>query len=68
MKTLEEFNRIRAQIYDTTVKKVDFENGIECPQCKKELFDSCDGPLFLSDPPQRAIYCKQCGYTGYRIA
>jgi len=40
-------------------------NGIECPKCKKELFDS-DNMTLTSNPPQKNIHCQSCDYRGYR--
>ena len=40
-------------------------NGIECPECKKELMDS-DCMVLYSYPAQKNVECE-CGYKGYRF-
>ena len=41
-------------------------NGIECPRCRKELFDTHPMVVLTSDPPKKSIHCSHCGYVGYR--
>lgn len=43
-------------------------NGIECPQCKQELYDTDLLTVLTSYPPKKEIHCDNCGYKGYRIA
>ncbi len=43
------------------------KNGIACPECEEELFDSHPMIMLTSNPPQMNIHCE-CGYVGYRIA
>ena len=43
-------------------------NGIACPKCGKELWDSQPMMLLTSYPPQRDIRCPVCNYRGYRLA
>ncbi len=38
-------------------------NGIECPKCKKELYDKLN-VLYTCHPPKKGIYCKSCDYIG----
>jgi hypothetical protein len=40
-------------------------NGLSCPNCSKELYDS-DSSILTSYPPQKNIHCD-CGYKGYRV-
>lgn len=63
MKTLEEFNK---DTFDCFAKNNTYPmpNGIECPECKKELMD-LDSNILCSFPPKRNIGCE-CGYRGYR--
>lgn len=42
-------------------------NGIACPECRAELFDT-DCHMLPSNPPQRNIHCEKCGYRGHRLA
>ena len=41
-------------------------NGIECPQCKSELYDSNPNIVLTSLPPQKNVHCS-CGYSGFRF-
>ena len=41
-------------------------NGIACPKCGEELYDT-NSLILTSMPPKRNIHCE-CGYKGYRIA
>ena len=43
-------------------------NGIACPQCGEELFDTA--PMITIKtvyPPQLQIHCRKCGYSNTRI-
>lgn len=42
-------------------------NGISCPTCSSELYDSNPNITLTSNPPKKDIHC-QCGYKGYRVA
>ena len=42
-------------------------NGIECPKCGSELWDT-DMVILTSYPPQKNVDCHSCGWTGYRLA
>ena len=43
-------------------------NGIACPQCGGELYDSAPTEIYTSDPPQKKVDCPACGYSGMRLA
>lgn len=43
-------------------------NGIACPKCGEELYDSNPMITLASNPPQKNIHCSKCNYVGYRIA
>jgi hypothetical protein len=58
LKTLEEHNKIATQTPQTQ------GNGIACPNCGSELFDT--GVSLTSYPPQYKIYCRECNYKGSR--
>ncbi len=70
MKTLEEHNAERSDMYPTYNNRYGqpIKNGIECPKCGEELFDSSPAITYTSIPPKKAIKCDNCNYTGYRIA
>lgn len=42
-------------------------NGIACPECGAELFDSSPGVTYTSAPPMKAIHCTACEYQGFRV-
>ena len=62
LKTLVEHNEERMKVYQDAA----VPNGIECPRCKSEMFDT-DGRNVGSGPPQTRIHCKKCGYQGTRV-
>ena len=41
------------------------KNGISCPICGKELWDSNPFIMVTSRPPQTKVHCD-CGYKSYR--
>jgi len=43
-------------------------NGIACPECGEELFDSNPMMTLTSMPPKKNVHCSKCDYVGYRIA
>lgn len=69
MKTLEEFNLQRRQEWGSLFNlEKPHANGLECPKCKKELWDSDPMKTLTSIPPQKNVHCPDCGYIGYRLA
>lgn len=40
-------------------------NGIACPECGLELWDSSPGLVLTSNPPQRNVHCPACKWRGY---
>jgi hypothetical protein len=67
MQKLEEWNKERAEQHIKTNDNKPRLNGIECPNCGCELFDSSPMVILASNPPQKNIACNACGYTGYRV-
>ena len=65
MITLEEYNKEKQIIQST--QSSPHKNEIECPNCKKELWDSNPMVSLLSYPPQKNVHCPSCGYTGFRL-
>lgn len=43
-------------------------NGLACPKCKEELWDSEPDITIETQPPQKKVMCKGCGYVGHRVA
>lgn len=65
LKTLEQNNQ---EAYDgiSNIDKPQL-NGIECPRCGKELYDSNPYMVLTSYPPQKQVHCGNCDYRGTRI-
>lgn len=42
-------------------------NGIACPKCGEELFDSNPMITLTSYPAQKNVHCSKCDYVGYRF-
>jgi DNA-directed RNA polymerase subunit RPC12/RpoP len=66
MKSLNDFNKERQKIYDNYRTEYPKLNGIACPECESELYDTDDMTL-ASNPPQKNVRCKNCGFRGYRV-
>lgn len=69
LKSLSEHNASSWAIYSIDYNKP-ARNGIACPKCGKELYDSSPMVTLTSNPPQKNVACmsETCGYVGYRIA
>jgi DNA-directed RNA polymerase subunit RPC12/RpoP len=66
MKSLDQHNReVLARQNEPTVPH---PNGIECPECGSELWDSSPTMLLISNPPQKHVHCEKCGFRGHRLA
>ncbi len=65
LKPLEEHNKARLDAFwpDESGPR---PNGIACPECGEELFDSNPYRCLASSPPQYATHCSNCGYLGSR--
>lgn len=42
-------------------------NGIACPKCGKELYDTTPMITLTSFPAQKNLHCSKCDYVGYRF-
>jgi hypothetical protein len=68
LKTLEQNNAMAF-----SVSRINFNepqlNGIACPKCGSELFDSQPNSILTSNPPQKNTKCssEKCDYVGYRF-
>lgn len=40
-------------------------NGLACPKCGDELWDSSPWVVLSSNPPMKNVHCPACGYQGY---
>lgn len=68
LKTLEEHDSEYFKDYWNLNSNEPIPNGIACPDCGKELYDSQPMITLASYPPKKNITCKNCNYNGYRIA
>ena len=69
MKTLQEHNSSRMADYHLQNEAAKpHPNGIKCPKCDKELWDSNPMVTLTSSPPQKNVHCPDCGFRGYRLA
>lgn len=70
MKTLDEHNIEQFKYYNERSRfnqNKPQKNGILCPECGKELYDTNPMMTLASNPPKKDIHCE-CGYKGYRLA
>jgi DNA-directed RNA polymerase subunit RPC12/RpoP len=69
LKTLEMHNGERwAAQYERLNAALPHPNGIECPKCGKELWDSDPMVTLTSHPAQKNVHCPACRHNGYRLA
>jgi hypothetical protein len=67
LKSLNEWNEERRTGHARVGTPGPRHNGIACPKCGKELFDSDPTTTLASSPPQKNVHCE-CGFVGYRLA
>ena len=69
MKTLDEHNAEQHATWNAIAKmKEPHPNGIACPDCGEEMWDSDPMVTLDSYPPQKNVHCPKCGYRGYRLS
>lgn len=66
LKSLAEHNRQQHQLREQRSRP--HPNGIACPKCGAELWDSAPMIVLTSNPPQKSVHCRECGYRGTRLA
>lgn len=66
LKSLEDFNREQIEVYRRL--REPHPNGIACPECRAELWDSNPSVLLTTHPPRVHIHCPACGFSGSRVA
>ena len=68
MKTLAEHDAEKMEIFRSLEQlNRTHVNGIACPNCGKELWDTNPTVLLTSYPPRKQISCIECGYAGTRL-
>ena len=69
MKTLDQHNAERRHSFSEQDElNKPHPNGIQCPNCDAELWDSNPMIVLTSYPAQKNVHCPECGYAGYRLA
>ena len=68
MQSLDDFNKMMQRAYNGTNHGDPQLNGIACPDCGAELWDTHPNRRLASNPPQMDVHCLSCGYRGYRLA
>lgn len=66
LKSLEAHNKQTLGIWGPTKLECKVKNGIACPNCGAELFDSNVFVKLSTHPPQYRIHCESCDYQGMR--
>ena len=67
MKSLAEHEAEFESAYDPNVSNEPTLNGISCPRCGQEMWDTRPRFTVSTKIPKKAIHCT-CGYRGYRTA
>ena len=70
-KELKDLNEHNAQAWSNQFVMNDNSpilNGIACPKCGEEMYDSCPMITLKSNPSQKNVHCSKCDHVGYRIA
>lgn len=62
--SLKEHDEERRNFHDN----VPILNGIACPVCEEELYDSSPRISLMSSPPKKHVHCRYCFWKGYRFA
>lgn len=62
--SLEDYNKEQSEIYILINEPT--KNGIACPECGKELYDTNNGIAYPTYPMQYPIHCE-CGWSGTKI-
>lgn len=69
LKSLDEHNALRRQAMESMHRAMQpHPNGIACPKCGEELWDSSPCITLTSNPAQKHVHCPACGHKGYRLA
>lgn len=66
LESLDEHNKRALGIFGPTKLECKVKNGIACPNCGAELFDSDVFVKLSSHPPQYRTHCESCDYQGTR--
>lgn len=67
MKTLADHNKERWNTHVASMSSTPVKNGIECPNCRAELFDSDPMSTLTVCPPQKKVHCEACSFSSTRL-
>jgi hypothetical protein len=66
--TAGQYNQQRSKYYDDVqAAQRSHPNGVACPTCDEELWDTNPMVVLTSCPPQKNVHCPTCGYVGYLL-
>ena len=68
LKNLNEHNAQASNMQWTMNDNSPVLNGIACPKCGEELYNSSPMMTLTSIPAQKNVHCSKCDHVGYRIA
>lgn len=68
LQSLTDFNAQRSELHQRLNLNEPVKNGIACPGCGEELWDSYPNIVLTSNPPQKNTHCSSCEYVGFRIS
>ena len=68
LKNLNEYNAQASSMQWAMNDNSPVLNGIACPKCGEELYDSSPMETLTSIPAQKNVHCSKCDHVGYRIA
>lgn len=68
LKNLDEYNAQQNNLHWYLNSNEPQLNGIACPKCGEELYDSNPMMTLTSMPPKKNVHCCKCDYVGYRTA
>lgn len=66
LRTLDQHNERLAEAF--RLSGLPKKNGIACPSCGKELFDTSPAIVVPSSPPRKHIHCETCDFKGTALA
>ena len=67
--TLAQHEKQQAEMYERLEQgKRPHPNGIGCPNCDAELWDTAPEVMLPTNPPRRSIECRACYFKGTRLA
>jgi hypothetical protein len=64
LRSLDESNREKLKKY--IQENTELKNGLACPKCGNELYDSSPYEVLFAYPSQKKVICE-CGFQSYRF-